>query len=195
VRWAEHLPRSFGAVTVEPCSYATAATFVARHYRAIFGEREAAPFSTTERTEAKTRYYEHVSDFFALSAREEPVGVVGCEPSDWSSYYVRTAALVPSFQGQRAIQSFFTDVVFDVLRAAGVERVEIEVAPANFTMLHIAARLRFVATGTLLSERWGALVHYTKFLREDRQRVFTDQFCLTPNRPGHRATPQERNEP
>jgi hypothetical protein len=44
-------------------------------------------------------------------------------------------------------------------------------------MMHIATRLKFNQTGTLLSERWGAMVHFTKFLSEEKEEVFLRQFC------------------
>jgi hypothetical protein len=30
-----------------------------------------------------------------------------------------------------------------------------------------------------LSERWGSLLHFTKFLSEKHQKVFLDQFCAS----------------
>jgi hypothetical protein len=43
--------------------------------------------------------------------------------------------------------------------------------------MHIMGRLRFNVTGTCLSERWGANVHFTKFLNGDNERTFLQQFC------------------
>jgi hypothetical protein len=101
-------------------------------------------------------------------------------PLDWSSYYIRTAALLPECQGRQPIQHFFSSLVFPILRSAGVERVELDVAPSNLAMMHVVTRLRFNASGTLLTERWGAHVHFTKFLDEDSERVFISQFCTGP---------------
>jgi hypothetical protein len=103
-----------------------------------------------------------------------------CTPLDWSSYYVRSAALLPEYQGRQAIQHFLSGVLFPELTRAGVERVELDTSPSNLAMMHIATRLRFNPTGTLLTERWGALVHFTRYLAADSEQVFLDKFCAGP---------------
>jgi hypothetical protein len=108
------------------------------------------------------------------------VGLLVCTPLDWSSYYVRSAALLPEYQGRQAIQHFLSGVLFPELAFAGVERVELDTSPSNLAMMHIATRLRFNPTGTLLTERWGALVHFTRYLTADGERVFLDKFCEGP---------------
>jgi hypothetical protein len=68
-------------------------------------------------------------------------------------------------------------VLFEELKRVGVERVECDTSPANLVMVHIMGRLRFNVTGTCLSERWGAYIHFTRFLNSDNERTFLRQFC------------------
>ena len=126
---------------------------------------------------AKTRYYEVFGDFFEFFHGDELAGLLVCTPTDWSSYYIRSAAMLPKFQGRRIVQHFYTSVLFPTLQRAGVERVEFDTSPSNMAMMHIATRLRFNNTGTILSERWGAMIHFTKFLAVDKEEVFLRQFC------------------
>jgi ribosomal protein S18 acetylase RimI-like enzyme len=181
IDWRTHLPFRSGELTVEASSYAEAAGFVAAHYSTIF-QQETGPsgFSSSGVGEFKARYYAAVGDFFEVKRAGETVGLLVCNPADWSTYYVRSAALLPELQGHGVIQKFLAEVIFEVLREAGVERVDIDVAPSNLAMMHIATRLRCNATGTLLSERWGALVHFTRFLTESCERIFLQQFCAGP---------------
>src|SRR5690606_32501306 len=86
-------------------------------------------------------------------------------------------AVLPEHQGTAIVQRFFHGVLFPVLAAVGVERVEADVAPSNLAMVHIVTRAQFNASGTLLTERWGAHTRFTKFLCADSERVFLDQFC------------------
>ncbi len=182
VDWSQVLPFASGELGVELSSYERASAFVAAHYRAIFCEDERSPFSNSELSQAKARYYA-LADFFEVRRGGETVGLIVCNPSDWSTYYVRSAALLPEWQGHGVIQRFFAQVMFDLLRRVGVERVELDVAPSNFAMMHVAARLRFNASGTLLSDRWGALTRFTKYLAEQPERTFVRQFCSGPRYP------------
>ena len=74
------------------------------------------------------------------------------------------------------IQRFFPEM-FAVLRAAGVERVEADTSPSNMATLHLLSRLRFNPTGTVLTDRWGAHIKFTRYLDDAAEQVFLDQFC------------------
>jgi hypothetical protein len=177
IDWASQLPFDNAGFRVCSSSYDHAKGFVAAHYATVFEEHDnPSPFAT-DLTPAKARYYQLFGDFFEVYYADEIVGLLICTPTDWSSYYIRSAAMVPKYQGRRIIQTFYTSVLFPVLQAAGVERVEFDTSPANMAMMHIATRLRFNNTGTILSERWGAMIHFTKFLSPAKEDVFLQQFC------------------
>ena len=177
IDWAQHLPFNNGGFEVRPSDYERAASFIREHYNTVFEEEAGASPFATDLSAAKAQYYRLFGDFFDFFHGDELAGLLVCTPTDWSSYYIRSAALVPKYQGRRIVQQFYQDAMFPVLRDAGVERVEFDTSPANLAMMHIAARLRFNTTGTILSERWGAMVHFTKFLSGDKEDVFLQQFC------------------
>jgi RimJ/RimL family protein N-acetyltransferase len=83
---------------------------------------------------------------------------------------------LPEHQGRAAAQSFFR-ALFPLLQACGVERVELDTSPSNLAMMQIVTRLRFNPVGTTLTDRWGALVKFSKFLDEDCEGIFLRQFC------------------
>jgi hypothetical protein len=43
--------------------------------------------------------------------------------------------------------------------------------------MYVLTRARFNITGSLMSERWGALIRFTKFLNERGEDTFLQQFC------------------
>jgi GNAT superfamily N-acetyltransferase len=176
IDWSEHLPQALpGSVVVEASSFDRALPFIQAHYAEIFQERADGPFAT-RLSGRKERYYQIAGDFFEFVDGEKTVGLLLGTPVDWSTYYIRSAAVLPAYQGKKIIQRFFP-AMFEVLRAAGVERVEADTSPSNMATLHLLTRLRFNPTGTVLSDRWGAMVHFTRFLDEESEGVFLRQFC------------------
>jgi len=178
LRWSEHLPFDLGAgSSVRASSFDRAAPFIRAHYAAIFEHDPASPFQPDALTPAKSRYYQHCADFFEFTRENQVVGLLVCDPLDWSTYYVRSAAILPEHQGRQLVQRFFSAFAFDRLARAGVARVDIDISPSNLAMHHIATRLRFNPTGTLLTDRWGALTRFTKFLSTDEEQIFVGTFC------------------
>ena len=179
IDWAASLPVSLGTdgVTVEDSSFDRASSFVGEHYADLFDENAASPFSTRPGDGAKQRYYDLVGDFFEFRQSGRTIGFLTCTPHDWSTYYLRSAAVLRAHQGRGLVPAFCRRFLFGVLARAGVERVECDTSPANLTMVHVMTRLRFNVTGTHLSERWGAHVRFTKFLNGDCEDTFLNQFC------------------
>jgi GNAT superfamily N-acetyltransferase len=173
------LPRRLtdDGVSVHAADFMTVAPFISAHYPAIFEhDRRPSRFRSGGSAPARVRYYQAAGDFFVFRDRGETVAVLICTPVDWSTYYIRSTAALPEYQGRGLVPRFFP-FLFERLRAAGVERVEAEAAPSNFASLQHLLRHRFNVTGTVLSERWGALVRLTRFLDDDATEVFLDQFC------------------
>jgi hypothetical protein len=178
IRWNELLPLDLGAgCTVRPTSFRDAMPFVRRHYARIFEDDGSSPFRNDVLTKAKSRYYDLCADFFDFTYQGEVIGLLVCDPLDWSTYYIRSAAMLPEHQGRGPIQRFLTTSLFEHLARAGVTRVELDVAPSNLAMLHIATRMRMNPTGTVLTERWGALTRFTRFLSPEAHQTFLEQFC------------------
>jgi hypothetical protein len=178
IDWASELPLELttDGVRVEFTSYDGTREFIERNYAEIFEEDAMTAFSSGEVTNAKVRYYTLVGDFFAFKQDNEIVGLLVGTAVDWSTYYIRSSAMKKAYQGRALIQRFLP-WVFARLERAGVERIEADAAPSNMTSVYWLTRQRFNVTGTLFSERWGALTRFTKFLSERREATFLEQFC------------------
>ncbi len=176
IDWTEHLPFEVtSGIVVHASTFERSTPFIREHYQTIFEENEESPFAA-RLAGRKERYYRVAADFFEFKDGEATVGLLIGTPVDWSTYYIRSAAALPKYQGKKIIQRFFPKM-FDVLREAGLERVEADTSPSNMATLHLLTRLRFNPTGSLLSDRWGAMVHFTRFLGEQSEDVFLRQFC------------------
>ena len=152
IDWERVLPHSFDdGFSAVRSSFARSANFIAEHYPTIFEESADSPFRT-QLSSAKARFYE-LNDFVEFRREGRVVGLVVSAPSDWSTYYVRSAALLPFVQGSAVVRRLFTQIVFPILGEAGVERVETDVSPSNTAMVHIVTRLAFNITGSLPTDR------------------------------------------
>jgi hypothetical protein len=193
IRWEALLPLDLGGgSSVRTSSLAAAMPFVREHYAHIFEDDGTSPFRNDVLTPMKARYYELCADFFEFVHDDKTVGLLVCDPLDWSTYYIRSAAVLPAHQGRALVQRFLAACLFDELTLRGVSRVEFDVSPMNLAMLHIATRMRMNPTGTVLTERWGAMTRFTKFLSADAHQVFLEQFCSGVNYQ-HRLS--QRREP
>jgi hypothetical protein len=175
--WRAHLPRAVcRGVSVHASTLEESMAFVRAHYASIFCEDPASPFSAGRVSAAKERYYRAAGDFFEFKDGDRTVALLVGTAVDWSTYYIRSAAALPEVQGKKVIQRFFP-FMFELLRVSGVERVEADTSPSNMATLHLLTRLRFNPTGTLLSDRFGALVHFTRFLDAQSEDVFVRRLC------------------
>jgi hypothetical protein len=177
IDWADHLPLELrDGVAVHQRSYDECVPFVRDHYARIFHEDGSNPFSCSRIDPAKERYYRHAGDFFSFELGGQMIGLIVGSAADWSTYYIRSAAILPEHLGKRLLPSFLPRM-FEILKSAGLERVEADTSPSNLAVIAILTRMRFNVTGTVLSDRWGAHLHLTRFLAPDREGVFLSQFC------------------
>jgi hypothetical protein len=177
IRWDDLLPVEFSeGVSVHAVSYDEAMSFIRAHYKDIFPSVPGSPFGRVETSPAKERYYRHAADFFEFRKGEQPIALMIGDPIDWSSYYIRSTAVVREYQGMTLMQRLFP-IVFERLARAGVERVEADASPSNATSVQILTRFQFRATGTVLTDRWGALTRFVKFLSPAVEATFVSQFC------------------
>jgi ribosomal protein S18 acetylase RimI-like enzyme len=144
-----------------------------------FTEEDAGASPDSRMADAKRIYLSTASDLIEL------------QPEDWSSYYVRIFAVLPAYQRPALTRRFARECLFDALVEHGVERIVAETWPTNVAMSHLFTEMQFHVTGHQLSERWGALVRYTKFLDPARAEAFARRFAAPlPGRPHQqRRTP------
>lgn len=126
---------------------------------------------------AKRSYLETASDLIELRHAGQTVGVMVGAPEDWASYYIRVFALKRSHQRPRLIRRFCRDYLFARLLAHNVQRVIADTSPANIATSRMLSELKFYVTGQQLSDRWGPLVRYTKFLDSACEEAFLKRFA------------------
>jgi hypothetical protein len=178
IDWSSAVPWTFdGGVTFQSETMEAAAPFIAEHYPRIFGA-DAERFLQEAMTEAKRRFFQEV-DVWVFRDAGVPVGVVVGHPADWSTYYVRSFAVLAPYR-EAGLCFAYAKQLGEALRAAGCERWEAECSPANTAMVRMFLRLGGLVTATATSERWGQILRFTKFLGEDAERVYRRQFLSVP---------------
>jgi hypothetical protein len=189
--WSQLLPIDVSdGILVTASSLEKALPFIQSHYAEIFEESpDDHRFWHEPMSQARIRYYQRVGDFFEFRRDQMTVGLMIGTPVDWSTYYVRSSAVLKAYQGLHLVQRLFR-VLSRWLAAAGVTRVETDTAPSNLASIQILTRARFNLTGTVLSERWGVNARFTKFLDQAAEDVFFRQYCS-----GVQYQLRERGEP
>jgi GNAT superfamily N-acetyltransferase len=155
------------------------APFIAENYPKAFGtEPGQARFLVEAMTPAKRRYAE-LMDVFAFRHEGAVVGVYLSDPLDWSTYYMRSALVLPEHRGG-GLMTTWMSAMADELQRHGVDRLEADVSPANAPVLKMYLSLGYMVTSTTSSDRWGLTLRLTKFLREDARAIFLRQFSAMP---------------
>jgi hypothetical protein len=172
--WSCVLPWQFEGVTVELGTFGDACDFMREHYLSIFG-RQADRFLTEEMSPAKRRFGDEM-DTLLFRADGRTVGLLLGHPIDWSTYYMRSVALLPNWR-DRSLLATVLHRTYGPLADAGIDRIEGECSPTNHPMMRTLTREGWCVTSTSASERWGVTVHLTKFLRAEAEEVFARQFC------------------
>jgi hypothetical protein len=183
IDWDAHLPLDLeGGIQLELATLDEALAFAATHYAAIFGSSASDHrFFAEAHTPARERFL-RMSDRFVFREGSRVVGLLIGQPTDWSTYYWRSVALLPERQGRGLLAAALarTDAV---MRESGVVRIEGETAPNNYRQLRLLLRLGYCVTGSVNSERWGTMLRLTKYLEPSAEQCFTNQFCRDPLRP------------
>jgi RimJ/RimL family protein N-acetyltransferase len=165
--------------------------FMAEQFPSLTEEVGAKSVKPHESTAAAKQWYlSSASDLIELRHEGQTVGVLVGAPEDWGSYYVRIFAMSPAYQRPGLIRRFARQCLFGPLRAHHVERVVADTSPANLAMTRLFSELRFHVTGHQLSDRWGPLVRYTKFLDPACESAFCARFAGSMPR-----SSSERREP
>ncbi|MDQ3233943.1 MAG: GNAT family N-acetyltransferase [Pseudobdellovibrionaceae bacterium] len=119
----------------------------------------------------KEKYFSALGDFFAFYEGETNIGMAIGTLLDWSSYNFRNIAVAPAYQNQGLYPQFF-EVLSRILKAHGVARIEGDVAPTNRHHIHALNKMGYIVTSMTYGERWGVLLHITKYLDEaDEERL------------------------
>ena len=178
--WKNFLPHQLEGIpiTVEYINHQSAYEFIRGNLSRIAHSADPTEsFLSEDRNQTKEQYLDEVVDAFSFrNEKGEIIGVFLGNLLDWSTYYLRYMGLLEEYQGIGIYQTFIR-YLSQVLVASGFERLEGHVAPSNFLSVRAHTSLGFNITGFALSERWGALVVFTKFLSKASEAVFLKQFC------------------
>ena len=116
--WRAALPWHFDDGRAEFATPEAALPFVQEHYPAIFGQKDLeGRFLPSPTTEAKRRFFLEM-DYFVFRVGDDVAGVLMGHPTDWTTYYIRSAALLPEYRERRVLTQFL-DRLDQPLRAAG----------------------------------------------------------------------------
>lgn len=143
---------------------------------AMFTEESQGSTPNLTVSKRKLEYLREACDLVELRHGDETVGVFVGAPEDWSSYYVRMFAVRRDFQRPSVIRRFVRDCLFTPLAEHAVERISAETSPANIAMSRLFTELHFHVTGHHLSDRWGPMVRYTRFLSPACEEQFLRKF-------------------
>ncbi len=175
--WAAELPWEVQGVRIETGSAHEMIAFLGDNNAALFpGMATDQRFLREPMSEAKRRWAADM-DVFAFYAGDELVGTFMGHPTDWSSYYIRTTAVLPSMRGRRIVP-FLIGRLSETLARVGVERIEADVPPTNAPSLGVLSSQDFLVTSVLNSERWGSCLRLTKYLTPGSEKAFVRQFCV-----------------
>lgn len=191
--WSATLPWTFDDITVDFGTFeADAMPFMSTHYGEIFGmsDPSTARFLVEPMTPSKLRFGAEM-DVFVFRDAGTPIGLIVAHPTDWSTYYVRTAALLRDYRRKHLIVRYM-DHIIEPLQRAGVARLETDVAPTNAPMVGFHIDKGFIVSSTSTSDRWGMTLRFTKFLREEAEQVFVRQFCAMAVKPPKPQPPNSR---
>lgn len=177
LNWRKHFPLDLGGgLSVDAAPAEEGLAFMRRNFAEIYRDSPPGAFLTEEYNDNKLRYYREAGDFFLFREGAKPVGIFVGTPVDWSTYFFRNCSILPEYQGKKIYQKLLVHLL-KVLPHYGIDRVEGDVSPANLGHIHILNKLQFNIAGLRMTERWGSLLHFTKYLSPKHEQVFLDQYC------------------
>lgn len=122
--------------------------------------------------EAKQRYLRVLSDLMECRKDGQTIGIFIGAPEDWSTYYCRVLAMHPQYNVRPMLRRFARHCLEKPLSKLGVERLVGETSPANTAMARWFLELGFHITGQRLTDRWGPMTRFTKFLDQSCSKKF-----------------------
>jgi hypothetical protein len=172
------LPRTItkDGVEVMPGEFDRIRGFLAREFPSLTEEGLAAAPLDPQLADTKRWYLGHACDLLELRKSDETIGVMIGAPEDWSTYYLRVYAVAPRHQ-RPILSRRFAECVVGPLVACGVQRIVTDTSPTNAAAALRLSEMRFHVTGQQLSERYGPLVRYTKFLDPAAEAAFVSRYA------------------
>jgi hypothetical protein len=174
--WSRHFPWMNDGIETTVGTIDDALPFIIEHYPALFACSEGDQrFLVEPMSATKLRIYRE-ADIFLMKDQGRVIGILMGHPTDATTYYIRTGAVLQEYQG-RHLTPHLVEYLAKQLMAVGVERLESDIVVDNRKSLIAHLRTGFVLVGTHLSERHGALTRVALHLDTEARRHFKSQFC------------------
>jgi hypothetical protein len=150
--------------------------FLTREFPTLTEEGLAAAPLDPQLAHTKRWYLGQACDLIEMRKDDETIGVMIGAPEDWSTYYLRIYAVSPRYQRSILTRRFYECMV-EPLLACGVQRVVTDTSPTNASAARRLSEMQFHVTGQQLSDRYGPLIRYTKFLDPAAEAAFVSRYA------------------
>jgi len=174
--WREFLPWTSNGLVVDLASCEETLRFVAAHYAELFDQQPHDDRWVKETMSPAKRRFLEESDRFAIRADDKTVGLVIGHPSDWSTYYIRSTAILLEYRGGIFVKKLLRRFE-EILPRFGIRQIECDVAP-NGKSCRIVQSVDYQVTGSLNTVRWGTMLRTTRFLDSHTDGTFYRQYCV-----------------
>lgn len=174
--WTKHLPVTWGDFSLEVSNFEEFDELKrSTNSFLITNENGNAAFLRDKDAVHKDNYLKYASDFFTLRHREQVIGAIICDVMDWSTYYLRYIFIHQDYRSHNLTLKFVQEVE-KVLRAYPFDKITCDISPAHLGQMTRMSQAGYITTGNILSERFGANLRLTKFLKEESWNVFNQNF-------------------
>lgn len=174
--WKKHFPITLGDYQIELGNISDFLTLKnCPDSFLITSETSSDSFIKDIESRPKEAYLASACDFFLFKKNEETVGLFVGEVRDWCSYYIRYMSIEKHHRSQDLSKKLCL-ILEDILLQHTVDKILIDIAPTNIKQVMRMSQLGYVSTGNLLSERFGACIQLTKFLKDEGWTVFNQNF-------------------
>jgi hypothetical protein len=150
--------------------------FLANEFPTLTEEGLAAAPLDPLLADTKRWYLGQACDLVEMQKDGETIGAMIGAPEDWSTYYLRIYAVSPRYQRPILTRRFYECMV-EPLLACSVQRVVTDTSPTNASAARRLSEMNFHVTGQQLSDRYGPLIRYTKFLDPTAEAAFVARYA------------------
>lgn len=179
IPWHEYLPITLkNGYEIHSGSFEEVKMFAQSHFQQIYSPIDPkTQYRWGEDHPNKKSFYENFAEIFLFKKGAEIIGFHVINLTDWSTVYHRNVSISKKHQNKQLWQLWFACLI-EILKAHQIHRVECDVSPGNTKKVHVLNKMGFRVTGFNTSERWGAVMKFTKFLNSEYENLFQKNLCL-----------------
>ncbi len=125
----------------------------------------------------KQKYFEYLGDCFGFYKNGNLIGVSLCAPTEWCTYYIYYISILPKFRGSELTLQWLEQLE-KTLRPTILSKLEADISPNNVHNVQRVSKFGFLNCGVKITERFGTLIRFVKYLKDDQEELFQRNFCL-----------------